>query len=130
MVVHHPSEGRSTGGFHGLRLGTIVFDSSPDLGLDVVKILVKHRLLWCSICLAMVVTSLGYLGNDRVAALMIPGTWVAIQFHTPDIHGGTRFIWTSVGVTFLIYFVVFWSMLVSLKSLGLSFTKSRGKERS
>ena len=85
----------------------------------------------CSICLAMVLLrALGIWDNDRVAALMIPGTWVAIRIHTPDIHGGTRFIWTSLGATLLIYFVVSWSMLVSLKSLGLSFMKSRGKERS
>ncbi len=94
------------------------------------KILVKRWPLWCSFCLAMLLTSLGHLGGDRVTALMIPGTWVAIQIHTPDIHGGTRFIWTSLGATFLIYFVVFWFLLVSLKSLGLLYTKSQGKVRS
>ena len=75
-------------------------------------------------CLAIVATSVGWIDSGRFAALMIPGTWVAIRLRTPDIHGGSRFIWTALGATFLIYFVVFWSLLALMKNIHAMASKN------
>jgi hypothetical protein len=98
---------------HAMPLGKIV------LAREAFKIvtLETHALMSSSICLAMLVTTLAYESNNRVGALMVPGVWVAIQLHTPDIHGGTRFIWTALVATFLIYFVVFWLLLTCIRRL-------------
>jgi hypothetical protein len=69
------------------------------------------RAILFSIGLAVAVTIVAYYGPPPTTVLMLPGFWLAVRTHVPDIHGGPFFLRAMVIASIVVYSGSIWLAL-------------------